>query len=83
MLQYCLVTIVEYGCSGDTFGKQTWQWGMIQGWAVPPHANTHRTGAGISVCEESALAASLQPTCRTIYGSRALPNPLLIKSLCT
>ena len=55
--------------------------GWTQGRADAPHANTHRTGAGVSVYKESVHAASLQTPCRTAYGGRPLPNALLIKFL--
>lgn len=78
-LQHCAVTILEWECSGATFGQQNWHWGgWPQHWAQVPLADPHRTGAGGSVYRGSARGTSSQTPCGTTYGGRTLCNKLFI-----
>lgn len=76
--QHCLVVILEWECSGATFGKQSWCWGMDPrpGWASP--YNTHKISAGVSVYKELAPDAAFQTLCRTAYNGRTQCNALFL-----
>jgi len=81
MLQYYPVGSCNASAEGALLVNRPGTMGLIQRWAEVPHASTHTMGAGASVYEDSAHAASLQTPCRTAYDGRTLSKAFFTKSL--